>query len=160
MCIRPLPTILLAALWGALYAVLLVMGFGLMIDVAALVVESNGGDCGCAQDPIFTTTLSGMAAILPFGVPAGAVFWAVVAAIGWLVSRRGGVSGKRAAWLGASVSLALAVVFFVVSVIASGLDTGWDRLEWDAIIPSALIAVVLAPLAGLAGWLIVRLQRR
>ena len=50
-------------------------------------------------------------------------------------------------------------MFFVVSVIASGLDSGMDRLEWGTILPSALIAVVLAPFAGLAGWLIVRLSR-
>ena len=50
-------------------------------------------------------------------------------------------------------------MFFVVSVIASGLDSGMDRLEWGTILPSALIAVVLAPIAGLAGWLIVRLSR-
>lgn len=159
MRIRPLPTILLAALWGAVYAVLLVVGFGLLIDVAELFMKAADEDCGCAQDPPFTTTLSGVATILPVGVPVSAVLWAVVGVIGWLVSRRGGASGKRAAWLGASVSLGLAVVFFAVTLIASGLDTGWGRLEWETILPSALIAVLLAPFAGLAGWIIVHLAR-
>lgn len=159
MRIRPLPMILLSAVWGALYAALLVVGFGLMFDVPELVMDAGSDSCGCAQDPIFTTTLSGIATILPLGIPIGAAFWGVAGTIGWLVSRRGAATGRRAAWLGASVSLGLAVVFFVVSVIASGLDSGMDRLEWGTILPSALIAVVLAPIAGLADWLIVRLSR-
>ena len=135
------------------------MGFGIPLDTFELIADSADSDCGCAQDPPFTTTFSGLAEVAPLLMLPSAAVFAVIGLVTWARTRNRGVTPRQGAWFGVWVSGVIAVVLFVVAMTANVSFDGWSELDWPVILGSTLTAILLAPLSALAGWTIVRVQQ-
>lgn len=157
--IRAAPTILLAALWGALQSVLLVLAFGLVPDLIAL-LDGADDDCGCGQEPIFTTTISGLTEVVPVLVLPLAASAALAGAVGWLwAKRRGGVASRHGACYGAAFALMTALLLPAVALLIHIASGAWGDIDWPTMVGPTAAGLALVPLSALAGWTIVRVQR-
>ncbi|SJM53868.1 hypothetical protein [Agrococcus casei] len=158
--IRAVPTILFGALWGALQSVLLVLAFGVLPDALELIDDSTEDGCGCGQDPIFTTTMSGLTEVVPVLVLPLAASAALAGAVGWLwAKRRGGVASRHGAWYGAAFALMTALLLPAVALLIHIASGAWGDIDWPTMVGPTAAGLALVPLSALAGWTIVRVQR-